>query len=166
MLKFIKGIFDNRAEGEHRRRASCPKFMTAILIVQTNDRSGGPRYGLPGIREGQNTSEDVHLFSILRGNVRQGYFPIIRCFWVVLRLVLTRMSPRGLWRPVSGCRGLILLWRWRYISGLHFVFATTYMFFRSRWCNPRLIGLTWILIQGGPRFNVMLFMRVRMLFRP
>ena len=95
MLKFIKGIFDNRAEGEHRRRASWPKLLMAFLVIQPHDRSGGPRHRLPGIREGKNTPEGVHFFSILRGNVRQGYFPKIRWVWIVLRLVLIRMSPRG-----------------------------------------------------------------------
>ena len=96
MLKFIKGIFDNSAEGKHRRRASWPKLLTAFLIVQPNDRSGGPRHGLPGIREGKNTYDGVHFFSILRGNLRQGYFPIIRWVWIVLRLVLIRMCQRAL----------------------------------------------------------------------
>ena len=74
MLKFIKGIFDNRAEGKHRRRVSWPKLLPDFLI----DRSGGPRHGLPGIIEVKNTSKGVHFLSILRGNIRQGYFPIIR----------------------------------------------------------------------------------------
>ena len=78
MLKFIKGIFDNRAEGEHRRSAFWPKLLTAFLVVQPHDRSGGPRHRLSGIREGKKTSEGVHFLSILRGNVRQGYFPVIR----------------------------------------------------------------------------------------
>ena len=92
----IKGIFDSRAEGEHRRRTSWPELLTAFLIVQPHDRSGGPRHVLPGIREGKNMSKGVHFLSILRGNVRQGYFPIIRWVWIMLRLVLIRMSFEGL----------------------------------------------------------------------
>ena len=34
MLKLIKGIFDVRAKGKHRRRASWPKLMLALFIVQ------------------------------------------------------------------------------------------------------------------------------------
>ena len=46
--------------------------------------------------------ESVHLFSILGGNGRQSYFPIIGGggggggVWIMLRLVLIRDSPRGL----------------------------------------------------------------------
>ena len=48
----------------------------AFLVVQTHDEVED--LGLPGIREGKNAPEGVHLLSILRGNVRQCYFPIIK----------------------------------------------------------------------------------------
>ena len=55
-----------------------------------------PRHRLPGVREGKNVPESVHLFSVFGGNVRQSYFHIIRGVWIMLRLVLVRDSPRGL----------------------------------------------------------------------
>ena len=67
MLKLIKGIFDARAKGKHRRMASWPKLLLAFLVIQAQNRSGRPGHGFPGVREIKNTSKGLHFLSILRG---------------------------------------------------------------------------------------------------
>ena len=160
-----KGIFDNWAEWEHRGRTSRSELLLAFFIIRAHNGSWGPRHRLPGVRERKNAPECVHFFCILGRNVRQSYFPIISGVWIMLRLVLVRESHRGLWRPVSGCRGLVLLWgRWD-ISGPDLMSTLISMFFRfCRW-NPRLIGFRIVLIRGRPRFNLMPTVRVRVFFR-
>ena len=49
----------------------------AFFIIQTHNWSWGLRHRLPGVREGKDAPESVHLFSVLGGNVRQSYFPIM-----------------------------------------------------------------------------------------
>ena len=73
-----KAYLITELRGEHRGRASWPELLTAFLVVQTHDGSGGPRHGLPGVREGKNAPEGVHFFSVLGGNIRQSYLLIIR----------------------------------------------------------------------------------------
>ena len=162
MLKFIKSIFDNWAEGQHRGWASWPELLTAFLVVQTHDGSGGPRHRLPGFREWNNVPEGVHFFSVLGGNVRHSYFPIIRGVWIVLRLVLVRESPRGLWRHVSAED-------WSSSEDTYLDLALYLLLsacFLGFWIwNPRFIEFICALMRGGPRFNIMPFMRVRVLFR-
>ena len=67
MLKLIKGIFDVRAKGEHRRRASWPKLLLALFIVQAQNRSLRHGHGFPGVREIKITPKGLHFLSILRG---------------------------------------------------------------------------------------------------
>ena len=51
MFNLVRGIFDVRTKGEHSRRASWPKLLLAILVIQTQNRGGRPGHSFPGVRE-------------------------------------------------------------------------------------------------------------------
>ena len=173
MLEFIKGVLDNWAKWKDRGRTSRSELLTAFFIIQTQHWSGRPGHRFPGVRERQNTPEGVYFFRVLWGHVRQSYFPIIRGVWIMLWEVLIRsyswgLSPRGLKRPVSGYRGVILLWGKWHVSRSWFMFALVRVFFGSRRRDPRFIGILIWLVRGRARVNwllmALLFVRVRDLF--